>query len=187
MEKFFDFIVMCFMFAYILSFPIACVGLGVFTIVKSILSSKKGGSGIKIFLSILTFLCIVFAISAWFLNFGWCRFFLTIIPIPFVYSAFFVISNYTASVYVKKSLSLKISMVLSYISYIAAFALFPDGGDIGGMYAFFALIKDKAVVEICSCVSIFAFALSIACLVYQIVKSLKIRSAMKRNIKEATS
>ena len=78
------------MFAYILFFPIACVGLGVFTIVKSILSLKKGGSGIKIFFSALTFLCIIFAILSWFLNFGWYRFFLTILPMPFVYSAFFV-------------------------------------------------------------------------------------------------
>ncbi len=186
MEKFFGFIVMCFMFAYILFFPIACVGLGVFTIVKSILSLKKGGSGIKIFFSALTFLCIIFAILSWFLNFGWYRFFLTILPMPFVYSAFFVISNYTASVYVKRSVSLKISMVLSYISYLGAFALFPDADDYQD-YMFFRLIKNETVIDVCEDLSHALFALSIACLVFQIVKSVKMRIAMKRNIKEAAS
>lgn len=100
-------------------------------------------------LKIVAALCLIFfyilVILSYVLNFGWIRFFLAIIFLPYFISIIIVNFIYLASCPLTflRIKGIKI-LFFSIISFLLANLFLPDGGDTGSSYCFFGLIKIKS-------------------------------------------
>ncbi len=97
---------------------------------------------------ILIILFVIIAILSWILNMGWYRFLWTLVLAPAIHAVFFAIINIKSAEKVVLFPRMKKYMVLSCATYLLAYLLFPDGGDIGEMYLFFGLIKSDAIANV---------------------------------------
>jgi hypothetical protein len=97
---------------------------------------------------ILIILFVIIAILSWILNMGWYRFVLTLVLAPVIHAVFFAIVNIKSAEKAVLFPKMKKYMVLSCATYLLAYLLFPDAGDIGEMYLFFGLIKSDAIVNV---------------------------------------
>ena len=109
-------------------------------------------------------LCVVVMILSWIFNIGWLRLILTWIPLPLIHTIAFLFVNFKAANKVSTFKSMKKYMILSCASYSLVYLLLPDGGDVGGMYMFFTLIRNEVITSIMMYISNIIFCVNIASL-----------------------
>ena len=129
---------------------------------KSDKSFQKG-------LRVITVASVIIALVSWIFNLGWYRVFLTWIPIPFAYTIAFLIINFKV---IKRALEfthLRKYILLSNATYLLSYLLFPDGGDIGGMYVFFGLIKNSIVAGIAMYAALILFVATVVILILECI------------------
>ena len=154
---------------------ILAIGLitGIVILVKSIISSKKDGSYLKLKYNLVAILLVIIATASWVLNMGWLRFIMTFLAVPVIHTiAFMIINNFSLS-YIDESVKLKRFVVLSYVTYITGYLLLPDSADIGPMYVFFGLIHNDIFANIAYNISSTAFAANIVFLILQLAERKK--------------
>lgn len=120
-------------------------------------------------LSFTTVLCAFVVLLSWIFNMGWIRFALIFIPLPFAHTIAFLALNVKAAKKISDCPKLKNNIIFSCIFYVLTYLLLPDGGDTGGMYMFFGLIKNDAVTSVAMYLSAAAAAASIAFLCLELV------------------
>ena len=152
---------------------LAAVLFGIVMIIKNML---KGSKKQKVF-NAVSLLCVLIMAVSWFMNFGWFRFALTIMPIPLVHIAVFLILINIAMKYEGKKFC--IISVLTQITFLLTYLLFPDGGDIGGMYVFFGRIHSDTIAMVCWGISVCMFLVNAALLVSLAVMTSRARMKLK--------
>lgn len=147
----------------------------VFGLIKVVRSVVKGTMAQKIY-SILSMVCVLVMAASWFFNFGWLRFIFTFIPLPVVHviAWFFIVNG--AIAHVHKSKRLNVYIILSYITFLGAYFLLPDGGDIGPMYVFFGLIRNDVVASICGTLQPLVLLANIVFLILTLALSIKLKN-----------
>ena len=124
-------------------------------------------------------------IASWALNMGWYRFVFTIIPIPLIHTIVFLVISIKAANRASVLQNFKKYMILSLATYFPAYALFPDGSDIGEMYFFFGLIHNDAAATIMVYVAILCFAINVVALILMSDELKKIkRHKQKQSLKD---
>ena len=155
---------------------LAGVGFGIFLIVRHFIRTKKDGNSTAISWYIVTILSVVIMFASWILNFGWFRVFLTWIPIPLAHTVAFVWINLKVASKVSEHKPFKKLIALSCLTFLLTYLAFPDGGDIGGAYVFFGLIRNDVVVYIATYVTLFALIFNIVIFVLEIRELLKLKN-----------
>lgn len=150
------------------------VALGIGGVIWYFVHAVTKKQYMRFFAGLITVLSSFAAAGGWILNFGWLRFFLTIVPVSLFYLAFFIAVNMFATLYIDKSLLLKILSPISCVSYILFCCFLPDGGDYGGMYSFFTLIKNEKAIEILYGLSVMFIMVNLSALIIQLVHSIRL-------------
>ncbi len=135
---------------------------GIVCLVRLLLKLKKLNRPIIIFYYFLMVLCVISALTSWIMNMGWYRFFLTFLLFPIIHAVIFVTVNIVVLPKLCDSAKVKTYTLISYMTYLFSYLLFPDGGDVGEMYLFFGLIQNNAVADI-------TFPISIICFITHII------------------
>lgn len=151
------------------------IGLIVYGIVKTIKVLKQNNFYGKKRTILMSIFYILIVIASWFLNMGWIRFFMTFLLIPFIHAVIFFLTNFFGSKYFDKSTKIKKLNLWFVISYLVAYFLMPDGGDVGGMYFFFGLIHSNTLSGVANFISSVAGIAHIVLFVLQIVEMRKIK------------
>ena len=115
-------------------------------------------------------------LASWILNMGWYRFVFTIIPIPLMHTVAYLIINIKA---IRRSSSfqgLDKYIILSAVSYMLSYSLFPDDGDIGETYFFFGLIHNDAIADIMMYVACIGLIANVALLVLECIQLKKCKN-----------
>ena len=157
------------------------IGLIVFGIVKAVKVLKQNNFYGKKRTILMSIFYILIVIASWFLNMGWIRFFMTILLIPFIHAVVFFLTNFFATKYFDKSTKIRKLNLWFTISYLIAYLLMPDGGDIGGMYFFFGLIHNDTLSGIANSISSIAVIGHIVMFVMQIIEIKKIKKNISIN------
>jgi len=118
----------------------------------------------------------VIMILSWLFNFGWLRVVLTWIPIPLIHLIAFVIINAKVANLIGVSDRFKRFLPISCLTFLLAYLLFPDVGDVGGGYAFFTLIRNDVIVGIFQCVSLVLFGTNVIILFVEFMELRRFRS-----------
>ncbi len=160
------------LFVFCLVVLLLGVGTGLFIFIASIVSLIKNGNKAKFIYVIISILCVLIVAVSWIFNMGWLRFFLTFLTIPVTHAMIFMIANNFAASYVNKSVRLKIYVILSYVTYVLGYVLFPDFADYGPTYVFFGLIRNDVIADIAFTLSFFSFAAYIIVFVLQIIDTI---------------
>lgn len=148
--------------------------------VWSIIKAYKKGNCNKVKMIIFTVLSIVIVTVSWFLNFGWIRFIMTFMLIPFIHSIIFFVTNLFTLKYREQSKKLRVVNNLFCFSYLAAYLLLPDGGDVGGMYVFFGLIHNELISNVCYFISGVLFLGNVVLFILQIIQIIQIKKCNSR-------
>lgn len=119
---------------------------------------------------VITILSVVVMALSWLFNMGWYRVILIWIPLPLIHTIFFLVINIRASGKVLAFPKLKKYIILSCITFLLGYLIFPDGGDVGGMYLFFSLIRNDTVANIMMYVAPIIFIANIVILVLEYVE-----------------
>ncbi len=168
---------------FVLVNVIVIVGGVVWAICKALKMNDKKGLRAVIF----SILCILVAACSWIFNFGWLRFILTFMLVPFIHAIIFFITNTCASKYIDRSKKMKVYVWLFYITYLCAYVTLPDGADIGPTYMFFGLIKSDSASSIGFLVAYISCMIHIIAFILQSVQILKLKKKEKTEaIQEAT-
>ena len=167
--------------------PILFLGLGIFVIVigvkfivrilrKEAQIVKANGNRIskKWYLVIIS--SVFVTLVSWIFNMGWYRVILTWIPIPLIHTIAFLIINIKSANRVSIYKFLRKYIILSSVTYLLAYLLLPDGGDIGGMYLFFSLIRNDSIANIMMYISLIIFIVNIAVLSIEYLELRKCKS-----------
>ena len=104
---------------------------------------------------------------------GWYRIVFTWLAIPIIHPIIFKIVNIRFAKSVKltgSTLKTKFLSVLSCATYLLAYLLLPDGGDIGSAYMFFGLIHDNRV-EAFIPIAIIFFVANIVVMIIQFINT----------------
>ena len=152
------------LFALCLCVPIVCI----VAFVRTFLKLKKLNQPITIVYFILMLVCVVIMIPSWIFNLGWIRVFLTMILFPIVHLVAFVIINISVLKKLHLSAKLKTYTALSYVSFVFAYLLFPDAGDVGTMYFFFGLIHNDVAAYIAMIAALVCFVAHVVCTILQL-------------------
>lgn len=155
----------------------ATVGL----MISMILKVKKGVLCSRIWICLTTVLSMLLVALSWVLNFGWIRFFLTLLLFPLIHGIAFLVSNIVFSKYANRSHKMVKLNLLYIASYLISYIFMPDGGDIGGLYFFFGLIHNDVLSYIAAFISYLAFIGQILFFVLQIDKIRMIKKNDLRN------
>ncbi len=134
--------------------------------------TKKGHATAKRWYAVILFTVVV-VFASWILNFGWFRVFLTWIPIPLAHTVAFMCINLKAASKASAHKPFKKLIALSCLSFLLTYLSFPDGGDVGGAYVFFGLIRNDFVVYIATYITLFALIFNIVIFVFEIRELLK--------------
>ena len=118
---------------------------------------------------------------SWFLNMGWFRFLLTFLTLPYIHFIVFIIINNISISKLFKSEKLKKYILLSCVTYISAYLLFPDVADIGEAYVFFGLIENDTISYESGVFSILFCIWNIAILIMEIIEIIKLKSCTGSN------
>lgn len=125
---------------------------------------------------VFTLLSIVVAAASWILNFGWMRFFMTLLALPFLHGVGYFLANMFFAKYVDQSPEISKMNFWFIATYLLAYLFFPDGGDIGEAYFFFGLIQSDALFSIAYYVSVLAMIGHVVLFVMQIDRIRKIKN-----------
>ena len=142
----------------------ACIVWGTVRAVRSARTPQKQGDKKTYGYYIVTLLCVAVMFISWIVNIGWYRIILTWIPIPLIHTIAFVVIDFKAATNVAHSDKLKKYIPLSWATYLAAYLLFPDGGDEGTVRVFFNLIQNDVLCTVAMCASIILFAFNVVIL-----------------------
>ena len=109
--------------------------------------------------NIISILCILIAAIARYFNIGWIT--LIIMYLGPIHAILFIIAN---NILAKKNSNkhTKILFILSCITFLSSYLLFPDFGDYGGPYSFFSLIRNEQLLDTVSILAKFSFLINIA-------------------------
>ena len=91
-----------------------------------------------------------------------------IVSLPLLHSALFLFVNLFAGYRLGKSKSMRILTALSFITFAAAYLLFPDGVGEGGLYVFFHIIKDHTIAFVCGLISVVVFGVNLIVCILQL-------------------
>lgn len=150
---------------------VVIVGGVIFAIVKA----RKNNFPNSKKIIVCTFVSIIIAAVSWILNFGWIRFFMTFLLVPIIHGIVYFLVNLFFAKYTDQSPKMSRLNLLFIITYLIAYLLMPDGGDVGGMYFFFGLIHNDVLSGIASFISSIAVIGHIVLFVMQIVEIRKIK------------
>lgn len=148
---------------------------------------RTNGNKSKIKQNIACMVCIIVTTVSWILNLGWNRIMLFMFGMPATYALVFILVNDFAASYSSKAPRLKVYTVLSYITYLFSFLLFPDCGDYPPAYVFFGLIGDVNAVRLAGRLCIEFFIINIIISSVQLIACLRIRRKIKVAPKEQKS
>lgn len=152
---------------------------GMVMIVRNWIQGKKSGNYTKVKYNLICVLCVVIAAVSWITNFGWVRFFMTLVAIPFIHAIVFFSIHLFAVTQIEKSRMLKVFTLLSFVTYLCGYIFLPDGGDVGPMYAFFGLLHNDFIIGLCSSISGIGFVGNIVFMVFQTIETIKLRRTNK--------
>jgi len=116
---------------------------------------------------VITIFSVLIMSASWIFNLGWYRFVLIFIPIPLIHTIAFLIINIKCANRISDFKCLGKYILISSVTYLLPHLLFPDGGDIGGMYLFFGLIKNDAIAYVMMPIAIIAFVINIIVLIIE--------------------
>ncbi len=153
----------------ILAISISAIGIiwGVIYIIKKHRQAKiSPDKSAKKWYAIII-LSVVIMLLSWVFNIGWFRLILTWVPLPLIHTIIFLVINFKSAARASSSSILKKYIPLSCTSYVLSYLLFPDGGDIGGMYLFFSLIRNNIVASIAMFLAFIIFSVNIAILILE--------------------
>ncbi|MFA7636636.1 MAG: hypothetical protein WCX81_02615 [Monoglobales bacterium] len=164
----------------VIAFAIIVAGMIIGSVVWAIVKLFKKNSSNKSVVKavVASVLSMLLCGATWIFNMGWYRFIMMFSLIPYFHVAVFFIINILAAKYKQHSRKLSIMNVLFFVTYIAFYIFLPDGGDIGGAYAFFGLIHDEVLINNCYLISFVAILAHIVLLILQIIKIIKIRKSI---------
>lgn len=126
-------------------------------------------------------ICVVVAGFSWVLNMGWLRFVMTILLIPFGHAIAFLVTVFSTVKYIDKSPKTKILNILFITTYLLFYAFLPDGGDVGGMYLFFGLIRNDVIAQLAYYFSGLAFVANAVIFIMQIAEIKKSKKTSNEN------
>lgn len=149
---------------------------GVRYIVKEYKQTKANGDQTAKRWYKIIIIFVIIAIASWILNMGWFRVFLTWIALPFIHTVAFLLINMKSANRVSSYKKLKKYMILSCMTYLLPYLLFPDGGDGGGMYLFFTLIRNDTVANVMMYIAPIIFVVNIAVLILEYFELKKCKS-----------
>ena len=152
------------------------VVLGARYIAKAHKRSKTHSDKISKIWYAIIIISVVIMFFSWIFNMGWYRFILIWIPIPFIHTIAFLFINIKTANKVSSFQSLKKYIIFSCTTYLLSYLLFPDGGDVGGMYLFFGLIRNDMIANIMMCIAPIIFIVNIAILILECVALKKCKS-----------
>lgn len=113
---------------------------------------------------------------SWICNMGWYRIILTWIPIPLVHTIAFLIINIKFANIASNYKFLGKYIIFSSVTYLLTYFLLPDGGDGGGMYAFFTLVRNDTILNVMTYISLICFIVSIVVLFIEYLQLKKYKS-----------
>lgn len=125
----------------------------------------------------LSALCILIVAISWITNMGWIRFFLTFLMVPVIHALVFFWTNYFSAKYCEIVPNLKKLTWFFMLTYLLPYLLTPDGGDIGGIYFFFGLVKNDTLANIANYIAGIALSFHIALFVVMIMEIRKGKKA----------
>lgn len=166
----------------VLGIIILVISAGIVIIVLNIVKAKESGDYTKVKHNLIVVLCLITAFISWVTNFGLIRFIMTFLGIPFIHALIFFFVNNFAVLYIKKSNSLKVLTICSYISYILGYAFLPDGWN--EAYVFFGLIHNEFIIDASLAIAGIGFLGSGGLLLTQLIMSIVISVQAKRLNKE---
>ncbi len=152
-------------------FVMCAVVIGIVIAVRSILKEckrdKVNGNGTEKKWYTFIILSVIIMFLSWIFNMGWYRVILTWVPLPLIHTIVFLLINIRAANNVSSLKSLRKYIILSCITYLLPYLLFPDGGDIGGMYLFFGLIRNDTIANIMMYVTPIIIIANITILIFE--------------------
>ncbi len=149
---------------------------GIRYIEKEYKRDKGNGCGSTKKWRMLAILSVVIMSLSWIFNMGWFRVILTWIPLPLIHTIVFLLINIKTANKVSSFKRLKKYIILSCITYLLPYLLFPDGGDAGGMYLFFGLVRNDTIANIMMYIVPIVFVVNIAVLIFEYLELRKCKS-----------
>lgn len=164
----------------IITFVVAIVVI-IGGVIWAIVKARKNNSSNYKKIIVCTLGSIIITAVSWILNFGWLRFFMTFLLVPVIHGIVFFLANMFFAKYTDQSPKMSRLNLLFIITYLFAYLLMPDGGDIGEMYFFFGLIHSDTLSGIANFISSIAVIGHIVLLIMQIVEMRKIKKNILEN------
>lgn len=157
---------------------LALIGLVIFLVTKALKKCTKS----KRKALVTSIACFLTVAVSWVFNMGWYRFGLIVVfpVIPIIGTGMLFLTNVAAASCFEHSRRIKALNLLFIITYLVGNLLFPDGGDIGGMYFFFGLIRSNALAYVASAISGLAFVIHIGLFIWQIAEISNLKSRLKK-------
>lgn len=121
-------------------------------------------------------LTVIVMVASWIFNMGWFRIILMWVPLPLVHTIVFWVLNRKLATFASTFKELEKYIVISCVTYLLPYLLFPDGGDVGEGYLFFGLIRNDIVFNIALYMTPIAFSASIAVLIWEYIELKKCRA-----------
>lgn len=113
-------------YKFVLGIIILVILVGIAVIVLNIIRSKRSGDYAKVKSSLIAVLCIIIAAVLWIIGLKWLDELVpSVVMMPFVHAIVFFFVNNFAAPYIKKSNTLKIFAILSYVLYITGYIFLP--------------------------------------------------------------
>lgn len=170
---------------FMLALPLASIALMIFGAVRASRKAKERGvSGTKKMI-VISLSTVVVTLVLWLLNVGWIRVILIWFPLPLIHSAVFFLTNVFGAGYIFEYTDVKVASILFHVTYALHYVFMPDGGDVGGPYAFMTLIRDSDLVSVISAITVIMLAFHFIILVYMIARIKEIKKMKKEQAKEA--
>ena len=160
---------------------VVIVGLCVFGIIKGVQFLRKNKFFGKTRTIILSISLILLVAALWIFNMGWFRVILTWMLVPVIHAVVFFFINLNSAKYFENSKKLKLLNIFFILTYVMSYLLFPDFGDVGGMYFFFGMVRSDALSNIAFLSSVILFIVHIVLLFMQIAEIHKVKKSMTDN------
>ena len=144
-------------------------------VVWAVKRARKNNESNSVKVIVLTLASMIIAAASWIFNFGWIRFFMTLLAIPIIHGLVYFAANLVFAKYTNDSAKMRKLNGFFIVTYLISYLFFPDGGDVGEMYFFFTLIRNDILSGIAYFVSSVAFIGHIVLFVMQIVQIIKIK------------
>lgn len=152
---------------------IGAVVFGVVMVVRSLVKVARLKQPKALVYHILRVVCILIMVASWIFNIGWLRLALTFTGLPIIHAILFAYIAGKAISKFELSAKLEKYTVLSYITYVAAYLLFPDGGDYGEMYLLFTQINSNTVAYVAMMLALACFVANVVFLILSAVEAKK--------------